>query len=349
MTTANMESEKAALMRADERSEGIPETRRHRCHGRRPPWPVRLAVLSIGSLALVHSCMRFMAPPAVVLAPAPPSDTSADTCLTPACVHASSEILYNLSPKYKELDPCTDFEELVCGGWRERHDLRPDQGDAFTGTIMSENSQLLLRHILEAPYPNASKHSFFSPMQLAASSHSVDEDNFEKLTSAYNACLDEDTIKDLGILPLSHIVEKIKETFPLTASRSENAISDTILLLAKYGISALVSPGAGADDTNPDVVVVQVSAPWRIGLPSKERYEDDALVKKYENVVVEVLSLLTPGVNKDVLAGVVDLEKLLAAASPSSEERQDVTVCLPLCDQQRQVTDLNRKPTTQCP
>jgi endothelin-converting enzyme len=77
-------------------------------------------------------------------------------CLTPACVHASSEILYNLSPDYKNIDPCTDFEELVCGGWSERHDLRPDQGDAFTGTIMFETSQMLLRHILEAPYPKDS-------------------------------------------------------------------------------------------------------------------------------------------------------------------------------------------------
>jgi endothelin-converting enzyme len=77
--------------------------------------------------------------------------------MTPACIHASSEILYNLSPNYKNINPCDNFEELVCSGWDERHDLRPDQGDAFTGTIMSENSQMLLRHILETPYPEESK------------------------------------------------------------------------------------------------------------------------------------------------------------------------------------------------
>jgi endothelin-converting enzyme len=87
-------------------------------------------------------------------------ESESTVCLTPACVHASSEILYNLSPNYKEIDPCSNFEELVCGGWDDRHDLRPDQGDAFTGTIMSENSQMLLRHILEAPYPNESKVSY---------------------------------------------------------------------------------------------------------------------------------------------------------------------------------------------
>ncbi len=82
--------------------------------------------------------------------------SEAGICLTPACVHASSELLYNLSPDYKNVDPCNDFEELVCGGWRDHHDLRPDQGDAFTGSIMSENSQMLLRHILEAGYPDSS-------------------------------------------------------------------------------------------------------------------------------------------------------------------------------------------------
>lgn len=84
------------------------------------------------------------------------SEKKASICLTPSCVHASSELLYNLSPDYQNVDACTDFEELVCGGWRERNDLRPDQGDAFTGTFMAEASQTLLRHILEAPYPKDS-------------------------------------------------------------------------------------------------------------------------------------------------------------------------------------------------
>ena len=32
-----------------------------------------------------------------------------ELCMTPACVHAASEVLYNLSPQYKELDPCDDY------------------------------------------------------------------------------------------------------------------------------------------------------------------------------------------------------------------------------------------------
>ncbi|KAF1934863.1 endothelin-converting enzyme 1 [Clathrospora elynae] len=251
-------------------------------------------------------------------------EEEAGLCLTPACVHAASEILYNLSPQYKELDPCDDFEELVCGGWRDRHDLRADQGDAFTGTIMSENSQMLLRHILEAPYPKDSQHSYFSPMQLHTVAKSADEENFDKMKAAYDACLNEDQIKSIGAEPLLHILDKIKKAYPVSTADS-HGIKDAILLLAKYGVTGLVTAGTGADDTDPDTVVVSVSAPWSFGLPSKERYEDETLVEKYRGVAVEILSVLYPGQDKKAFAGIIDLEKKLAAASPSEEDREDVT------------------------
>ncbi|KAF6826254.1 endothelin-converting enzyme [Colletotrichum plurivorum] len=255
------------------------------------------------------------------------ADRASKLCETPACIHAASEILYNLSPDYKELDPCTDFEELVCGGWRDKHDLRSDQGDAFTGTIMSENSEMLLRHILEAPYPKDSKHSSFSPLRLLSEDKDSDEENFEKMKAAYDACLDEDKIKSVGLEPLTQVLDQIKQAYPLEAAAKVDDPSptkDTILLLAKYGVDAFVATGTGADDRDPDTVVVSV-APPRLGLPSKERYEDDNLVEKYRNVVVEVLGNLYPDGNKDNFAKVIDLEKLLAAASPSTEEREDVT------------------------
>jgi endothelin-converting enzyme len=168
-------------------------------------------------------------------------------------------------------------------------------------------------------------------MQLSPAGQSTDELNFNKLSSAYNACLDEDAIQKIGLRPLTEVIDQVKKSFPLggsSAGRSTNAISKTVLLLAKYGVSALVAPGTGADDTDPDTVVVSVSPPWTFGLPAKERYEDDALVKKYQGVLVDVLSKVDPDQDKEALEGVVDLEKKLAAASPSSEDRQDVTVRL---------------------
>jgi len=157
---------------------------------------------------------------------------------------------------------------------------------------------------------------------------SADEENFDKMKAAYDACLNEDKIKSIGAEPLIKVLDEIKNTYPATGTDSSHSIKDAVLLLAKYGVTGLVAAGTGADDTDPDTVVVSVSAPYSFGLPSKERYEDEKLVEKYRNVAIEVLSALYPDQDKNTFSGIIDLEKKLAAASPSEEDREDVTVSL---------------------
>jgi endothelin-converting enzyme len=144
--------------------------------------------------------------------------------------------------------------------------------------------------------------------------------------------LDEDTIKSLGVAPLMEILKELTDLFP-TATRKTlinegDALIDTILYLAKLGVTALVSPGTGADDTDPDTVVVSVSPPYRIGLPAKELYTDESVVKKYEDAITQVISALYPtqGLKAADVHGLVELEKKLASASPDAEDRDDVTV-----------------------
>ncbi|KAL1601682.1 hypothetical protein SLS60_006597 [Paraconiothyrium brasiliense] len=159
-------------------------------------------------------------------------------------------------------------------------------------------------------------------MNLLATQKSADEENFDKMKAAYDACLDEDKVKNLGTGPLLQVLDEIKTTYPADDSAD---LKEAILLLAKYGVSALVTAGTGADDRDPDTVVVSVSAPWSFGLPSKERYEDEKLVEKYRTVAVEVLDSIYPNESKDAYSKVIDLEKKLAAASPPTEDREDVT------------------------
>jgi endothelin-converting enzyme len=78
------------------------------------------------------------------------------TCSTPEYVRAASEIIQNMS-RNKSISPCVDFEEMVCGGWRERHYYRPNQETLFTSTLMEERSQLKLQYMLQAGYPEESK------------------------------------------------------------------------------------------------------------------------------------------------------------------------------------------------
>ena len=126
---------------------------------------------------------------------------------------------------------------------------------------MSENGQITLRHILESPYPRESRHSFFSPKMLAASVTSTDEGNFNTMQTAYNSCLDETTLARLGVQPLVQLVQQVADTFPVTpadiegntlvAEKDHTALSNTILLLEKLGVTTFEALGTGADDKHP--------------------------------------------------------------------------------------------------
>ena len=174
-------------------------------------------------------------------------------CLTPACVIAASKLLENMSPRYHEIDPCHDFDQFVCEGWQEKHDLRADQGSAFTGSIMAENSQQILRHLLESPY-SADEYTI-------ETDSSAKREIFEKLQAAYDACMDEGVIEELGSAPLLDILRNVEELFPAkrpdTAqshlplfqdigqkallSTSEDHLSKTLTYLTSIGMGPLVS------------------------------------------------------------------------------------------------------------
>jgi endothelin-converting enzyme len=154
--------------------------------------------------------------------------------------------------------------------------------------------------------------------------------------------MNEDKIKEDGVKPLLEILGQVADMFPAQAipkttlkGSDKEDIAGTILFLAKLGVTSLVALGAGADDKDPDEVVVQVAPPYRIGLPAKDYYTDDSVVQKYENALSQVIQQLHTShdgtgrflaSNKSDAHGVVEFEKKLAAASPDAEDQNDVTV-----------------------
>jgi endothelin-converting enzyme len=156
--------------------------------------------------------------------------TAPTICTETGCIHAASEILYSLDPNYKDIDPCEDFEQYVCGGWRERHDMRPDQASVFAGTYMEENAQMRLRHILESP--NAPGEATLS---------SADKENFQKLKAAYDACTDVEALKQRGSKPLDEMLAQIETIYPTGGKDSQKNLTDAILYLISIDVSALTA------------------------------------------------------------------------------------------------------------
>lgn len=85
--------------------------------------------------------------------------------------------------------------------------------DMWTGQIMAETGQSVLRHILESPFPKA--------MLMSDGSSSTDEANFDKIQGAYNACMNETEIQSKGVDPLLEILYTVKDLYPAEYSEDK--------------------------------------------------------------------------------------------------------------------------------
>lgn len=162
--------------------------------------------------------------------------------------------------------------------------------------------------------------------------------------------MNEEKVKKVGVKPLLEILHQIQDFFPVKNTKSSLAtentdLADTLIYLGKLGVNPLTAVSVGADDKDPDTVVVQASPPYRIGLPAKDYYKDPAVVAKYETTLAKVMSNLypiTPNVTiryqfgkhstpwPELAHKVVDFESKLAAASPDAEDSNDVTASFSL-------------------
>lgn len=97
-------------------------------------------------------------------------------------------------------------------------------------------------------------------MNLAMMAASTDEQNFNTMTLAYSTCMNETAIKELGAKPLVNLISQVSDSFPVddshegpvTLGHSDvTSLSNTILLLEKWGITTFEGLGTGADDENP--------------------------------------------------------------------------------------------------
>lgn len=92
-------------------------------------------------------------------------------------------------------------------------------------------------------------------------SASADQDNFDELQRAYNACMAIDTIKQVGVAPLQDLLGQLTKILTVDDSavgtgvplqpQDSKSISDAILFLERLNIPHFISMGVGSDDKNP--------------------------------------------------------------------------------------------------
>ncbi|KAK3349560.1 peptidase family M13 [Lasiosphaeria hispida] len=232
-------------------------------------------------------------------------------CLTPACVQLGAEYVKNLSPEYTDIDACANFEELVCGGWRDRHEIQPNREGLTVFDLLSQKATETLRAVVTGPYPNQSNHSRSSPQKLAARQASLDQQNFEMMKLAYSACTDEKAIAEAGVQPISALLDELAATFGM------DDWSEPYVFLKRTGYNALLNMVLFREVDDADLPVLIVTQTVGLGLLSPENYDKPELVGRYTAALSELLGKLYPGKTppedaKRLADDVVRFEKQLA-------------------------------------
>lgn len=99
---------------------------------------------------------------------------------------------------------------------------------------------------------------------------SSDEENFNEIQRAYNACMAIDVAKEAGIKPMQNLLGDLSKILASSKGSADKkiteadsrAISDATLFLERMNVASVISFYPGADDKNPvsiPVIVFELS------------------------------------------------------------------------------------------
>lgn len=240
----------------------------------------------------------------------PRNSTSEPGALASAQQHTEPVLPYtpslDLAAMDRTADPCVDFYEYSCGGWKKMNPIPSDQTLWSVYGKLYEDNLNYLRGILEQ-----------------ASSAKDRDAATQKIGDYYASCLDEAEIEKLGAKPLRQDLSAIQNL-----ARTKD-LAWLMATLHMQGVSAVFNSGSTQDPDNSDDVIVQVSQ-GGLGLPDRDYYlKDDAKSKEtrehYLQHVQKIFELLGDSADsaKNNALIVLRMETRLAKASLTRLERRD--------------------------
>ncbi|KAK8193365.1 endothelin-converting enzyme [Phyllosticta capitalensis] len=244
----------------------------------------------------------------------PPED---DICQTQACKDYGAYIKRSLGVNYTSIDPCADFWNFAVGNWQSFNNYRPDQSSVSSFSVLDDSNRDLLRKVLESPYNQTTT--------LSNQDRLVDRDNFIKMKTAYDACLDEDLIKTVGAKPIKDILDAVPK--PDSGKYdTTNGLTDILISLLRLGVTPLVGADTGSDLKNPDVVTIYLDSGGLGGLPSKEYYNRTDVQTNYTRTIAEIFDIFlgNNGTHGNIAQQVFELERRIALAQLDPEQERDV-------------------------
>ncbi|KAL2146836.1 hypothetical protein VTI28DRAFT_2317 [Corynascus sepedonium] len=236
-------------------------------------------------------------------------------CNTPSCVHAASYVLQNLAPNWVDMDPCTDFDKMVC---YDMYEHNGDNSNAFTK--VGERTNRILKTILKS---SSSDEALGVKSSLLTARSNIEEYNFNMLRTVYQACMNADPSTAAAIEPLQDIIISVNKTWPVSPTDLKtkvgpndlDGLTNVSLLLEKLDIP--VFHGYCNWDGTPIMADFLNSS-------NITAYLDEDKMQSYAEMLGNVFAVLYPDVDSKTVAGlakaVVSFEMELALTALAYEE-----------------------------
>ncbi len=213
----------------------------------------------------------------------------------------------------KSADPCVDFYQYSCGGWRQQNPIPPDQSSwSVYGKLTNENQQFLWG-ILDDLAKSAARPR--TPAQ-------------QKIGDYFGACMDEAAVERLGAQPLRPMLDQIaglretRQIAPLVA-RLHLATLNFFYGGMMFGF------GAGQDYADSSQMIAFASA-GGLGLPDRDYYtktdaRSEEIRQKYVAHVQKMFELLgdAPEAAARQAKKVMEIETALAKVSLTRVQKRE--------------------------
>ena len=208
----------------------------------------------------------------------------------------------------RSIDPCVNFYEYSCGGWKKNNSIPADQTSwSVYGKLYQDNLNFL-RAILEEAAVDSPKRDLVT----------------KEIGDFYAACLDEATVEKRGIAPVQNELDAIAR---LKSARDLAPLIARLQLA--HGQVILFNSGSMQDLDNSEQVIAEIDQ-GGLGLPDRDYYTREGEKSKetrarYLEHVERVFELMgeNEAAAKKNAATVMRLESDLAKASMTRVDRRD--------------------------
>jgi putative endopeptidase len=208
----------------------------------------------------------------------------------------------------KSADPCADFYQYSCGGWKRNNPIPPDQVSWDVYSKLYLDNLNYLRGILDEAAIKANQTDALT----------------QKIGDFYGACMDEATVETRGLAPLQ------KDLNAISLLKSSKDVTPLIAhLQLVYGRGIIFAQGSTQDPDDSEQQIAEVDQ-GGLGLPDRDFYiKDDAKSKETRERYMQYVQKMFEHMGDDTVTAkqnaetVMRMETALAKASMTRVDRRD--------------------------